>query len=117
MGRGCGFAGPPNRLSSMRELSAWPQHLRTKLPAHHNNGMLGKAPLTIVGTKRSGATQVLQSILFYQMPHCRGSIGWRLSIGHPALKHLYQMARGDMLEFQPGLGEQGQERPEGEGGS
>ena len=47
------------------ELSDWSQHLRTELPAHHNSSALGEAPLAIVGTKRSGATQVLQSILCY----------------------------------------------------
>jgi hypothetical protein len=61
--------------------------------------MLGKAPLTISVTKWSDATQVVQRILFYQVPHFSGSIGWRLRIGHPALQHLSQMTRRDMLEL------------------
>jgi hypothetical protein len=60
---------------------------------------LGKAPLAIRVPKRLRATQVVQSVLFDQVLHLCGLVGWRLGIGHPALGNLLQMTCGNMANL------------------
>ena len=81
---------------------------------HDDRVMMPEAPLPFFILERPRATQILLSVLGDQLPHCHGTVGWRLGIGHPALNDLGKVVRRDVLDLQANFSKKPQEGTERE---